>query len=135
MFLCEFCEISKHTFSYRTLLGDCFCKRYYEGPNYCRQKFSRHETPKVYCQSFIRLLSGVDFKAEEYLELSGTSTMKFFCEDNSYRKDMQVIHQAWKPAVFYGLSMPNAITRQYQKCNYNPVELLIWSFFMKIVNG
>ena len=55
VFLCEFCEISKNTFSYRKPLGDCFCKRYYVRSSYCRQQFSRHKTPKVYCQSFLRL--------------------------------------------------------------------------------
>ena len=51
VFLCEFCEISKNTFSYRKPLGDCFCKRYYLRPSYCKQQFSR-QNPKIILPKF-----------------------------------------------------------------------------------
>ena len=53
-----------------------------------------------------------------------------------YRKCISVIHQAWKSGVCYWpISIPNNITRQYQRRILNSVNLLQWSSFTKIVNG
>ena len=53
-----------------------------------------------------------------------------------YIEDVWLIHQTWKPGVCYWpISMPNNITKQYQRCIYNSVELWRWSSFTKIVNG
>ena len=86
VFACEFCEISKNTFFYRTPRGDCFCNKLNSiSCGICSSFKSRHF--ELFCKITIQLFSTGIFlglRSRQEVHLATLQEQLFFLDSHEW---------------------------------------------------